>query len=446
MKPSRHALQAALLLSFAICFGIMNDLLARNESSKAPSIAPAAALSLLYTNSDISPIPAQNNMNIRPDFRLINHTAEAIAYSRIKVRYYFTVERQAGLFYETTFAKFGKENVIVSFTEIPGPFDRANYFAEISFNAAAGFLPAFDTTIAYIRTRFRKSDYTNFEEENDFSYLAPGAVYANQNMTVFLDGALVWGNEPAPADPVQDLRLVYSRGSAEADTQIPIVLRFENKGNTEVPLSELKVRYWFSESDVLPLQYIEWYIGDESVQPSGAIVGFSPERDSANHYLEISFDAPGTVIKAFSDLRNFKFKIVRQGWKPFTSKFDDYSYDDTADEFHYKYNDHITLYRNDALVWGTEPPVLTGTVVGQPFQDFHMYPQPATDNVTLERANDFLSVGNLRIYDFSGNEYPAEYAHQGNKIVINIESLGKGFYYVDVELDRKSYKRKLVVD
>ena len=446
MKPSLSALSAALVL---LC-SIVNASIVKNEISS--HVVADGSVSLLYRNTDDSPAPTATNLNIRPDFRLVNHSDDAIPYSNITVRYWYTVENQAGNFAEIIFAKFGEENVIASFHELAEPRQNANFYVEYAFTTGAGLLPAHDTTIAFIRTRLRKSNYSKFNELNDYSYKAPGQTYASEEMTVYLNGELVWGIEPPVVAPVEDLRIDYSKGSPTTNLQIMMVLHFLNFGNTNVPLSSVKLRYWFSENPAYPLQYIEHYIADDNIHTTGTIVSFSPEREAGtNHYLEVAFSAPGVVVKPYSDLRGFKLKLIRDQWKPFTSTTDDYSYNGNTSEYTYVQNEHITLYINDVLVWGVEPAEVStlndGAVAeAETLQGAKLYPIPAKTSVTLDTQDEMVMVGQVKVFDFSGRPRQVSYVIENGKLIFDVTRLEKGIYYLNAELNRKSYKKRLIID
>ncbi|WP_165823773.1 cellulose binding domain-containing protein [Pseudochryseolinea flava] len=442
-------MKKTLLTFFETVFVFLLIMLATDVMAltKSPRLENSSPVSLLYRNTDIDPSPAATNMNIRPDFRLINHTDAPIAYSSMKVRYWFTVDQRASIRVETIFAKFGKENVTLRGVGLGAPHENANYYVEFGFTSAAGVLEARDTTDAFIRTKIRKADYTPFNELNDYSYSVPQVTFANEKMTVYLDDDLVWGTEPSEVPVVEDLKVVYSWGSATATTQIPFALRFVNAGNTAVPISELTVRYWFSENDALPLQYIEHYIGHDNVTTTGNIISLDPARDSASHYLEIAFDAPGLVVQPFSELKNFKFKIIRQGWKNFTSKEDDYSYIPSANEFNYQLNDHITLYRNGELVWGVEPPVGEGVSLNNVDNDaLKLYPVPAHGTVALVLPASSRDYGQFNVYNHMGKGESVSYMIENGKVVFDISSLQPGIYFISAAIDRKIYKKRLSVN
>jgi hypothetical protein len=69
-------------------------------------------------------------------------------------------------------------------------------YLRLHFSPVAGELaPGEDT--GEIKIRFNRADWSTFNQENHFSF-APQTEYTNwQQVTVYFDGQLVWGTEPA---------------------------------------------------------------------------------------------------------------------------------------------------------------------------------------------------------------------------------------------------------
>src|SRR5687768_10598096 len=115
------SLTAALVLFSAVAWATGSS----TSDSRSSSPPPSGEVTLLYNNSDYQTTQPQANMNIRPDFKLVNHTGEPIAYSRIKVRYWLTAELRygEGLSIGVTYASMGDHTITASAGELPSPRD-----------------------------------------------------------------------------------------------------------------------------------------------------------------------------------------------------------------------------------------------------------------------------------------------------------------------------------
>ncbi|MGB8980693.1 MAG: cellulose binding domain-containing protein, partial [Anaerolineales bacterium] len=125
-----------------------------------------------------------------------------------------------------------------------------------------------------------------------------------------------------------------------------------NTGTSSVPLSELKIRYWFTREGTAGQNFwCDWSaVGCSNL--SGAFVSVNPARTGANFYLEVSFTAAAGSIPAGGQSGEIQARFAKSDWSNYTET-GDYSFDPTKVSF--ADWTHVTLYRNGVLVWGTEP-------------------------------------------------------------------------------------------
>ncbi|HBS43280.1 MAG TPA: hypothetical protein DEA91_00290 [Paenibacillus sp.] len=90
----------------------------------------------------------------------------------------------------------GSGNVSGSFVKLNPASTGANYYLEISFGAGAGSIaPGGDS--GEIQARTNKTDWTAYNELDDYSYSAAQQSYADWNkVTLYQGETLVWGLEP----------------------------------------------------------------------------------------------------------------------------------------------------------------------------------------------------------------------------------------------------------
>jgi len=153
---------------------------------------PAATLKAQHKNNDSSPTDNQ----IKPGLSLVNGGTSAVALSTVTIRYYFTGE--AGATSYSTWcdhASIGCGNVTHRVVALATPVTGADRYLEIGFAPAAGNLAA-GANIGEIQARFNKTDWSAFNEVNDYSYGTNTAFADATRVTVFVSGALVWGTPP----------------------------------------------------------------------------------------------------------------------------------------------------------------------------------------------------------------------------------------------------------
>jgi hypothetical protein len=151
------------------------------------------------------------------------------------------------------------------------------------------------------------------------------------------------------------LRLQYRAADTNAgDNQIKPHFNIVNVGASPVPLSELKIRYWFTREGTQSQNFwCDWSaIAGSCSNVSGTFVQVSPARTGANFYLEVSFAASAGSIAAGGQSGEIQTRFAKSDWSNYTET-GDYSFDPTRTAF--ADWSRVTLYRNGVLIWGVEP-------------------------------------------------------------------------------------------
>jgi len=142
-------------------------------------------------------------------------------------------------------------------------------------------------------------------------------------------------------------------------------LRLFNNTPQDIPLSELKMRYWYTIDTVKPQTFLCDYatpVGCSNL--TGAfttIAGTSPNKTGlSDTYLEVGFTGSGGSLVGGSQVEMY-LRVLKTDLSSFAES-NDYSYDPARPDM--ARWDRVTVYRNGVLVWGIEPTagsILTAT-------------------------------------------------------------------------------------
>ncbi|MES1171647.1 MAG: cellulose binding domain-containing protein [Bacteroidota bacterium] len=133
------------------------------------------------------------------------------------------------------------------------------------------------------------------------------------------------------------------------------VVNIVSIGTTAVPLSELKVRYWFDADGQTPSSpptcNSAWMIGCPNITVR-FVTPPSPAPAGANRYLEIGFVAGAPTLAAGGQTADIQTSFHYSGFAT-VNRENDYSFDATKTAL----TDwtHVALYHNGNKVWGSEP-------------------------------------------------------------------------------------------
>jgi mannan endo-1,4-beta-mannosidase len=161
------------------------------------TIQAATTITVLYKCNETN----ANTNTIRPWFQVSNTGNTAIALSSVKIRYWYTADTSPSQTFFCDWAQLGSANITGSFVKMATPAGTADSYVEVGFSSGAGSLAPGAST-GEIQTRFNKSDYSNYNQSNDFSFNPSLIAYAqNTRVTGYVDGILVFGSEPGGAGP-----------------------------------------------------------------------------------------------------------------------------------------------------------------------------------------------------------------------------------------------------
>lgn len=133
-------------------------------------------------------------------YQIINSGTTSVPLSSLTMRYWLTDETPTDpLEFDCDWAQVDCANITSKFVVLPTPRTKANTYLEIGFTAAAGSIAAGQSS-GEIQTRMHHVGFSEFNTTDSYSFISdPSFVYQDtQTVTLYLNGVLVWGVEPAP--------------------------------------------------------------------------------------------------------------------------------------------------------------------------------------------------------------------------------------------------------
>jgi hypothetical protein len=411
----------------------------------------AGTLKVQYSAFNSSP----TDNAIEPQLRIVNSGAP-IALSRLKLRYWHYADRDpvtSPYVITCNAATVGCANVTPAAVPVVPERAGADYALEIGFEGGAGDL-ATGSTGTEVRIHWRNKDWGSYYDATHWSW-SPSTTYIDwDRVTLYLDGALVWGVEPPPAAPA-GIKIDYKANKRdEPSGSLEPHFRLKNLDAAGATLSEYKIRYYFTiDGAVDPLQAegnYSWvqdgYTGHKDI---GSWITRSVSQvlpaESATHYLEIGFLAGNKLLR--NDVATIATTVRDQNWRQMTQA-NDYSYDATKIDFGAWTK--IAFYRDGKLIYGSEPAPIPPRPADRPFKtttglvyeyyqhevsslpDFATLTPTATgvattvnlsarqrDDRFLFRFTGYVSVPETGVYDFFTSSDDGSRLYIGNALVVD---------------------------
>ncbi|GAB3650605.1 hypothetical protein GCM10028791_18080 [Echinicola sediminis] len=136
---------------------------------------------------------------IKKTFNLINEGNVPLDYEGLSFRYWFTKDGGGTLKHWVDYAELGKEHIEGVFMDVPGDSTLADHYLEIKLAGELGALPPLAET-GEIQLRITKSDWSEFDQENDYSYSGENKWMLKEQITVYHYGKLIYGLEPSESN------------------------------------------------------------------------------------------------------------------------------------------------------------------------------------------------------------------------------------------------------
>jgi hypothetical protein len=146
-----------------------------------------------------------NSQFISFGVRLTNNGTAAVTLSQVTLKYWYTWDvsandttpptEEASCSYSIGIGGGSCTNVTESFASVTPPLSDADHVFILGFTSGAGTLAP--GAAAEIGPSINKSDFSAFDQTNDYSYSSSTTFTTTTTVTVYLGGALVYGTEPA---------------------------------------------------------------------------------------------------------------------------------------------------------------------------------------------------------------------------------------------------------
>jgi endoglucanase len=205
---------------------------------------------------------------------------------------------------------------------------------------------------------------THWDSSNDYSRKGVTNTYKiNPYVPVYLNGKLMYGEEAPKLEPAKptdspdpsdaSIVVTYKGGTKDsANRTIRSVISLKNNGTVPVNLSDIKIRYWYtndgSTQDTFSCDYAVF--GREKV--TGNFTRLSSPVTGADSYCEISFAKEAGILAPGGSTGTIPFRI--EGGSVY-DQTNDYSYYPEISGSELGENDKITAYINGVLNYGVEP-------------------------------------------------------------------------------------------
>ncbi len=151
-------------------------------------------------NLDIKVYSENKNANtstnkIDTHLKLTNEGNVPMDYKDLSIRYWFTKDSDADLNYWIDYAELGMSNISGKFAVLNPVVSGADTYFELSVDSLSGSLYPLSNS-GEIQFRISKTDWSKFDESDDYSYVPKAPFAENGHITVYYKGALVYGIEP----------------------------------------------------------------------------------------------------------------------------------------------------------------------------------------------------------------------------------------------------------
>jgi endo-1,4-beta-xylanase len=143
----------------------------------------------------------------------------------------------------------------------------------------------------------------------------------------------------------------YNQSKTDPSNQLYLNFQLVNTGSSAVSLSNIKIRYWYTEDGTQAQSFWCDYspVGSSSV--TGVFGKLSTAKTGADTYVEVGFSSSAGSVNAGAGTQ-VQCRCAKSDWSNYTQS-NDYSFNSSASS--YVDWTKVTGYVSGALAWGSEP-------------------------------------------------------------------------------------------
>lgn len=347
-----------VVVAVALVVGVVSAAFAAFTSTVSnPQTITAASPFPSPSPTGVGTLKAQSRTNdggasgsqVQLGLNLVNTGTGPVDLSTVTLRYWFGNDGGGdNIVPACYYATFGCNKLTLGISAVRPVRVKADRVLKVSFTGgslAKGAAATLD------QLAFRDQGGGVFHQTTDHSFLNASSFTDNLRVTVYVGGQLVWGTEPEVAPVTTSMEVHYANlDGNDHDETIKPGLRVENTGTTDIDLSRVTLRYWFTKDSGNGTfqgfcDYAE--MGCSSVRTSFGPV--SPARPRADSYLQVGFT--GGTMEVGDGTGVMQLRFNKTDYSPFDETNDFSHGSNTA----YAVSTTVTAYLDGKLIWGTEP-------------------------------------------------------------------------------------------
>ena len=154
----------------------------------------SASLGVLYRNAN----PAEVSRDSKPEFILANQGSVPASLDSVDLLYWFTDDGVQPFVFHCDWAEIGCANVQGEFLDSP---DSGRYL-RLHFRTGLEPIPPGQDS-GEIKIRFNRADWSEFRQDDDYSFSATSEYKDWEQVTLAVNGQIIWGSSPGSSPSVQ---------------------------------------------------------------------------------------------------------------------------------------------------------------------------------------------------------------------------------------------------
>lgn len=288
---------------------------------------------------------------IYANIKVINTGKDAINLADVKVRYYYTVDKEIEQNFYCDWSSIGGSNVTACFVKMDDPRATADYYVEIGFKSTAGKLQP--GAAVEINSRIALKDWSKFNQLNDYSYVNSENYIDAINVPGYVAGVIQYGAEPSGPIVEKELKVsieTKNQGNDNSASAIKPGIKITNTGNTPIDLSKMTIKYYYTSESGAKEKFSCEYASKTGVKVKGNIIKLTTPTATADTCLEIGFDESSGILAAGDNLE-LSLRLQKDDGSKYTLT-NDYSFNP---EIEYTPWDKVAVFYENELLYGNQP-------------------------------------------------------------------------------------------